>query len=144
MTKLLLATVLFFNSVTPRWVNNLTEAKSQAQKEHKLILLNFSGSDWCIPCMRMHQEVFDTEDFIAYANENLVCVNADFPRKKKNQLSKEQQQLNDALAERYNNKGAFPYTVLLNENGNVITSWDGFYTDGTAKFIQEIKNAAAR
>ncbi len=134
MTKLLLAAALFFNALTPNWVNNFSTAKEQAKKEHKLILLNFSGSDWCIPCMRMHQEVFNTDAFVNYANENLVCINADFPRKKKNQLGKEQQEQNDALAERYNSKGAFPYTVLLNEDGKQLAAWDGFYKDGTEKF----------
>ncbi|MFN8250740.1 MAG: thioredoxin family protein [Ferruginibacter sp.] len=143
MTKLLLAAALFLNTLTPGWEHNLSAAKEQAKKEHKLILLNFSGSDWCIPCMRMHQEIFNTEVFTNYAGENLVCVNADFPRRKKNQLSKEQQQQNDALAEQYNNKGAFPYTVLLNEDGKVLAAWDGFYKDSAAKFIQEIKDKGA-
>jgi thioredoxin-related protein len=142
MTKLLLlATVFIFNTITPKWVNNLADAKAQAKKEHKMLLLNFSGSDWCIPCMRMHQEIFDSETFAGFASQNLVCVNADFPRKKKNQLAKEQQQQNENLAEQYNNKGSFPYTVLLNEDGKVIAAWDGFYKEGPAKFIQELKTA---
>ena len=144
MTKLLLAAALFFSAVTPGWVSNLDDAKTKAKKEHKLVLLNFSGSDWCIPCMRMHQEIFNTAAFVDYAAANLVCVNADFPRRKKNQLSKEQQQLNDALAERYNKTGAFPYTVLMDADGKVLSAWDGFYKDGTEKFIQEIKNAAVK
>ncbi len=145
MTKLILVAAAFLlNTVTPKWVNNFADAKAQAKKEHKMVLLNFSGSDWCIPCMRMHQEVFDNEAFVNFANENLVCINADFPRKKKNLPAKEQQQQNDALAEQYNSKGAFPYTVLLNEDGKVITAWDGFYKDGPEKFIQEIKNAATK
>lgn len=141
MIKLLLAASLFLHAPAPAWEHNVTAAKAQAKKEHKLILLNFSGSDWCIPCMRMHQEIFNTEIFTNYAATNLVCVNADFPRRKKNQLEKEQQQQNDALAEQYNSKGIFPYTILLNEEGKVLVAWDGFYKDGAGSFIQEIQKA---
>jgi len=66
----------------PGWINNLEDAKKLAKKEQKLILLNFSGSDWCIPCMRLKKEVFDSEAFTKYAANHLVLVNADFPGKK--------------------------------------------------------------
>ena len=92
----------------------MDEAKMLAQKEHKHILLNFSGSDWCGPCIRLHKEIFDSEAFQQFAETNLVLVNADFPRLKKNQLSASQQKINDAIADQYNSKGIFPFTVLLN------------------------------
>jgi len=70
------------------WETDLESAKHKAQDEHKFILLNFSGSDWCGPCIRMHQEIFENDDFKKYADNNLVLLNADFPRLKKNQLPK--------------------------------------------------------
>src|ERR1700730_17089614 len=69
------------------WHTNLDEAKNIAREEHKFILLNFSGSDWCGPCMRMRKEIFESKTFREMAASDLVLVNADFPRKKKNQLS---------------------------------------------------------
>jgi len=144
MSKLLIATALFFFTSNPVWINNLETAKAQAKKENKLILLNFSGSDWCIPCIRLHQEVFDNETFNNYAASNLVLVNADFPRRKKNQLTKEQQALNDALAERYNSKGSFPLTILLDSDGNKIKVWDGYYKDGVENFIREVREASEK
>jgi peroxiredoxin len=56
-------------------------------------------------------------------------VRADFPRMKKNQLSKEQTAYNEKLAEKYNPKGKFPLTVLINPDGKVITEWDGYPKD---------------
>ena len=97
--------------------NEYTKTKGQhiyTRKEHKFILLSFSGSDWCGPCIRLHKEVFGSNAFEQLANEKLILVNADFPRYKKNQLSVSQQKINDALAEKYNKKGEFPLTVLLN------------------------------
>src|SRR5438309_5907156 len=84
------------------WITDFSKEKSEAAQYNKLILLNFSGSDWCIPCIRLHKEVFESAAFEKYAGEHLVLVNADFPRLKKNQLSKEQTKQNAALAEKYN------------------------------------------
>ena len=144
MSRLLLALVFVFTTSGTTWLTDLGKAKEQAKKEHKFILLNFSGSDWCIPCIKLHDEVFNSEGFTAYANENLVLVNADFPRKSKNKLSKDQQKINDALADRYNPQGSFPYTLLLDEDGNKLKVWDGFYKDGVEHFIHEIVEVPAK
>src|SRR5271169_4520544 len=114
---ILAITVSLFS--TP-WHYDLEEAKQIAQKEHRHILLNFSGSDWCGPCIRMHQEIFENQVFLQTADSLLVLVNADFPRMKKNQLSEKQQQINNALADRYNAQGKFPFTVLMNADGKVM------------------------
>jgi thioredoxin-related protein len=119
-------------------------AKAEATQKHKVILLSFSGSDWCIPCINLHDEIFSSAAFKKFADENLVLVNADFPRKKKNQLSAAQQKINDALAEKYNPNGSFPFTLLLDSNGNKLKVWDGFYKDGVANFIQEIREASGK
>ena len=124
------------------WVNNLEQAEQTAQKEHKLILLNFSGSDWCGPCIRMHKEIFDSEEFLKFTNNHLVMVNADFPRMKKNQLSKDQQKSNDLLAEKYNSEGNFPCTLLLDSHGKVLYAWKGFYNKGAESFTYEVKQIA--
>src|SRR5690348_15017450 len=79
----------------PVWHLNIREAREIAQKEHRYILLNFSGSDWCGPCIMLRKEIFEDPVFAGFADSALVLVNADFPRMKKNQLSKEQQRLND-------------------------------------------------
>lgn len=120
----LLLTVWLFSDLP--WHYNLDEAKQIAQKEHKFILLNFSGSDWCGPCIRMHKEIFASEPFINLAATRLVLVNADFPRLKKNQLSRMQQDINNGLADRYNVQGKFPYTLLLDADGKILKDWDGF------------------
>jgi len=121
------------------WVNNLEQAEQKARTENKFIMLNFSGSDWCGPCIRMHKEIFDNEEFLKYTNDHLVMVNADFPRLKKDQLPKDLQKSNDALAEKYNSEGSFPCTLLLDSNGKVIYTWKGFYNKGAESFTYEVK-----
>ena len=130
-----------FTNTATGWHYSLDEAKQIAVKEHKYILLNFSGSDWCGPCIRMHKEIFDDPVFQNFAGETLVMVNADFPRSKKNQLSQEQQSLNGKMADTYNRQGAFPYTVLLDAEGKVLKAWDGYPKENVIAFIEEIKQA---
>ena len=124
------------------WQPNFEKAKQIAKDEHRLILLNFSGSDWCGPCIRMRKEIFDNEAFAGFADSSLVMVNADFPRNKKNQLSKTTQLQNDQLAEKYNASGKFPFTLLLDENGKIIQSWDGLPNLSAQQFAVEIKSLA--
>ena len=123
-----------------QWHTNMDEAKEIAHAEHKHILLNFSGSDWCGPCMRMHTEIFGSEVFKTMAEQQLVMVNADFPRKKKNQLPAAQQTLNEKLADQYNPKGKFPFTVLLDENGKVLKTWEGYPEETPEAFTLEVRN----
>jgi len=135
--RFLLSMFLFLNIAPLQWGNNYNQAIQTAKKEHKFILLNFSGSDWCGPCIKLHKEVFTTDEFVQLANNKLVLLNADFPRYKKNLLAPDQQKLNDALADKYNNKGVFPLTVLLNAEGKIIKSWEGF-PSSTPDFIEDI------
>jgi thioredoxin-related protein len=137
--KLLFLLPVLLISVTD-WHNNLDEAEKIAQKEHKYILLNFSGSDWCGPCMRMRKEFFESLDFKEMADTELVLVNADFPRKKKNQPTPAQQRINDEMADKYNSQGKFPYTLLLNAEGKVLQTWEGLPEESPEVFTMEVRN----
>ncbi|MGB7842276.1 MAG: thioredoxin family protein [Salinimicrobium sp.] len=102
------------------WSNDLEEAKTQAQKENKEILLVFQGSDWCAPCIKLDREIWTSSEFKEYAKGHYVLVKADFPRRAKNQLPPEQQEKNNKLAEKFNQQGYFPLVVVMDEKGNVI------------------------
>jgi thioredoxin-related protein len=138
--KLLILLPLFL-SLQNVWHFNLEEAKNIAQKEHKYILLNFSGSDWCGPCIRMRQEFFESAVFKEMADSDLILVNADFPRNKKNQPSATQQKMNDEMADKYNSQGKFPFTLLLDSVGNVLQTWEGFPEESVESFTLDIRNS---
>jgi hypothetical protein len=125
----------------PHWLTNMQDAKTLAQRQHRHILLNFSGSDWCGPCILLRKDILDAPDFSIFADTALVLVNADFPRMKKNQLPKAQQALNDQLADRYNVKGQFPLTLLLTADGKVLQQWEGNPGVKPAEFAARIKAA---
>jgi len=139
MRKIYLIAAAFCLFSFSGWHYNLDEAKEIAQKSHKLILLNFSGSDWCGPCIRMHKEIFESHSFAGFADSSLVLVNADFPRMKKNQLSAAQQNLNNKMADQYNAQGKFPFTVLMDQDGRVLKDWDGFTSEKPEEFVAEIQ-----
>ena len=102
------------------WVNDIDDAKKMASEKNVPIILVFQGSDWCAPCIKLDKEIWSTQEFIEYANEHYVMLKADFPRKKKNALEKEQQEKNNKLAENYNKNGYFPFVVVLNNEGKVL------------------------
>jgi len=142
--KLIIASIMALAATLPmEWKLNFSEAKSEAQTAHKMILLNFSGSDWCGPCIKLKHEVFESPEFEQFASESLVLVRADFPRQKKNQLPKDQVAQNEILADKYNKKGIFPLTVLIDNTGKIIKEWEG-YQVSPAAFLADVRNSSGK
>ncbi|HSB93945.1 MAG TPA: thioredoxin family protein [Flavitalea sp.] len=138
---LLLFTTLLIGG-TMHAQEKFADALAAAKDSGKHVLIVFSGSDWCIPCIKMEKQVFLADDFRKYASDHLVIVHADFPRLKKNQLSATQQSINEALADKYNTHGSFPMTVLTDPEGHVIKEWPGYEDKLTASvFIQQLESA---
>jgi len=136
------ALLIFFSSFlfpNINWETDFNKAQQSAKSEHKFIFINFSGSDWCGPCIRMHKEIFDNSSFAQYAADHLVLVNADFPRLKKHELPKDQQKKNDQLADKYNKNGIFPLTVLLSADGEVLKEWQGLPPVSAEEFTKQVK-----
>src|SRR6266568_8131270 len=85
------------------WLTDLPKAQAQAKKENKLVMLDFTGSDWCGFCIKLNKEVLSKPEFAEYAKKNLVLVEVDFPRRKA--LSAEQKKANESLQGKYNVRG---------------------------------------
>ncbi|REG91625.1 thioredoxin-like protein [Flavobacterium aquicola] len=119
------------------WSTNFEDAKMKAEKENKNILLVFSGSDWCGPCMRLEKVVWKSQEFQTEADNNWVIYRADFPRKKVNQLSSELAENNNKLAEKYNKHGSFPLVLLLDKKGKIIGA-TGFKNATASEYIKLI------
>ena len=101
------------------WRTDWDTAKVEAEQANKKLILVFSGSDWCIPCIKLEKEIWENPSFYQYAQQHYVLFRADFPKRKKNKLPETIQQLNDSLASEYNPKGYFPLIVVLNSKGKV-------------------------
>ncbi|NCD72541.1 thioredoxin family protein [Mucilaginibacter agri] len=141
-----LLSILLFTLFAPsvNWLGDFNTAKIEAAKTHKMILINFSGSDWCGPCIRLRKEILESSNFEEYAADHLLLVRADFPRQKKNQPGKDQIKLNEALAEKYNSEGKFPYTLLVDENGKVLKAWDGYPNETPDQFVTDVRKYETR
>ena len=125
MRKYALITILFvliMNTTrlsAQEWRTDWDTAKVEAEQSNKKLILVFSGSDWCIPCIKLEKEIWENSSFIQYAEQHYVLFRADFPKRKKNKLPETIQQLNDRLASEYNPKGYFPLVVVLDPQGKV-------------------------
>jgi thioredoxin-related protein len=139
MKKLILGLLLFTSSFfqAQNWQSNFEQAKELATKEGKNIVLVFSGSDWCAPCMKLEKNIWNSEEFKAEAQQNWIIYKADFPKKKANQLSEELTQQNKLLAEKYNKGGSFPLVVLLDSSGKVL-GITGFKNSSPQEYINLI------
>ncbi|MCG8311036.1 MAG: thioredoxin family protein [Cytophagales bacterium] len=102
------------------WYSDFEAAKSEAGSNGKYLMLYFSGSDWCKPCIQLNRNILETETFSQYARGNFVPVKLDFPKMRKNKLSKKKVIHNEDLAEKYNPNGVFPLLVFLDKNEKVI------------------------
>lgn len=128
-------------TVGQEWYTDFSKAKSIANDEDKVIILVFQGSDWCAPCIKLDKEVWSTAVFKKHAVANYVMLQADFPRKRKNGLSKEQVKANAVLADKYNPQGIFPFVVVLDATGKVLgkESYKKVGAEGFIKIIDGFK-----
>jgi len=118
------------------WKENLDEALKTAQLENKTVLVNFTGSDWCIWCKRLNDEVFSKDEFAEYAKKNLVLVKIDFPREK--EQTPETKLYNQQLAAQYKIEG-YPTIVLLRKDGSEL-GVTGYLEGGAANYVQHLKS----
>lgn len=119
------------------WHCSYSQALEVAKQKDLPILIVFSGSDWCKPCIKLREQILVKPEFSKWASENVVCVTADFPKQKKNALSPIQQKQNDALAERFNPKGVFPLVVVLSSQEKVL-GYKTFEEVSPEQFIREL------
>src|ERR1051325_3693222 len=118
------------------WLNSLPKALEHAKKEKKLVLLDFNGSDWCPPCIKLKKDVFGSADFKKFAKDNLVLVDVDFPRRKAQPA--DIKAANDALSEKYKIEG-FPTIIVLNADGKEVNREVGYDGESPKDYVGKLK-----
>lgn len=117
------------------WLTDFETARARAKAENKPLFIDFTGSDWCPPCMRLRKEVFSKPEFAEFAAQRLVLLEVDFP--KRTPLPSEQQAANEALARQFNIEG-FPTIIVMSPSGKILGEL-GYVSGGAATFIAELK-----
>ena len=108
------------------WMTDLESAKTRAAREGKDVLIEFTGSDWCGPCIRMKKAVLDTPEFEAYAADKFVLLEVDVPRNPK--FSKEHLKRNRGICERFHVE-SMPTVVVISPEGQVLGGFKGSKTE---------------
>ena len=118
------------------WLTDLSKAQAEAKADHKMVLMDFNGSDWCPPCKALRKNVLSSLEFIDYAKKNLVLVDVDFPRHK--ELPKNQKEANESLAQKFG-VDSFPTVVVLNSEGKELKKSVGYDGQSAKQFIAELQ-----
>jgi thioredoxin-related protein len=142
-SRSVLPLVIFFSvlfaltvQADPTWQTDYKKAQEEAKANHRLLLVDFTGSDWCGYCIRFNREILSKTEFKDYASKNLVLLEVDFPRAKQQSASLRQQ--NQQLAQEYQIEG-FPTVVVLNGEGRKVWRYDGYFPDGPDAFIAQLE-----
>ncbi len=114
-----------------KWVTDYKRALASAKANDKLILANFTGSDWCPWCMKLKEEVFSDSEFEAWAKGRVVLLEVDYPRRKPQSESLKAQ--NRELATKYK-IGGFPTVLVIDKGEKVLRQW-GYYPGGFEKWV---------
>jgi protein disulfide-isomerase len=122
------------------WLTDFRAGQERARAENKLLLVDFTGSDWCPPCMMLEKQVFSQSEFANYAARNLVLVKIDFPRRKP--LPPAQQAANDELARQFGIRG-FPTILVMGPDGKTKGQL-GYIFGGPAKFISKLEQLGGK
>lgn len=99
------------------WQTNFEAAKAKAKAEHKMLLVEFSGSDWCPWCKKLNADVFDKESFKTEVRKGFVLVNLDYPNQ--NHQAAELKRQNSELQKQYK-VDVYPTIFVMDANGQPV------------------------
>lgn len=122
------------------WHADFDKAVAVAKEAKKDLLVDFTGSDWCGWCIRLHKEVFDHKEFLDGVNDKYVLVALDFPNDEAIKAKVPNPQRNEELQGKYGVQG-FPTILLMNPEGEVYAK-TGYQEGGPAKYLEHLKKIA--
>lgn len=134
--SLIVLSAAFAVTASAASMTDYSAALELAAKENRPVLLEFTGSDWCPPCMMMKKQVLSQEAFTSFADDKLVFVELDFPRAKKQDAALVKQ--NQELEAKFGVQG-YPTFILLDSAGKELGRTIGFMPGGPDAFIGWIK-----
>ncbi len=122
------------------WSSDFAASSKLAAAENKVMLVDFTGSDWCGWCIKLNKEVFSHDEFKNGVKDGYVLVEIDFP-KDKSKLTPETITQNDELQKKYGVRG-FPTILLLDAKGRPFAK-TGYQEGGPEKYVTQLNELAA-
>lgn len=121
------------------WQTDYAGALEKAKAENKRVLIDFTGSDWCGPCIQFNKQVLTRKEFLSYADKHLILLEIDYPQRKRQ--SAELVKQNQELARQYGiDEKGYPTVVLLDPAGKVVDEFSGYDGSSAAEFIAWIES----
>ncbi len=117
------------------WTEDFAAAQLRATEQNKRLLVDFTGSDWCPPCIALQEQVLSKPEFLKHAEAHYVLVKIDFPRNKPQ--ADPQREANQVLARAYGVQ-SFPTVLVLEANGTEVQRLNGFNGAKPADFIRSL------
>ncbi len=114
------------------WLTDVNQAIEQSKVSGKPIFAFFTGKEWCSWCKKLERQVLSKDGFINYANENLVLLELDFPRGRRNLPQKQIE-----LARKFNIKG-YPTVILMDSSTNKIAK-TGYEAMSPEQYVDHVK-----
>ncbi len=121
------------------WLTDLKEAQKLSKQTGRPILANFTGSDWCGWCIKLHKDVFSTAEFQAWAKESVVLLEVDFPAKKP--LPQNLKQQNESLKNQFQING-YPTILFMDDASKELGRIVGYRP--ADKWMPEAKKLAGK
>lgn len=137
LALLLIATLANFTlfAADGEWLTDLAKAQEKAKAEKKMVLIDFTGSDWCPPCKSLHKNVLTSPEFAAFAKDNLILVEIDFPKSK--EQSAELKKANGELQKKFEVKG-YPTVIVLDGEGKELFKKVGYGGTPAKDYVEEL------
>jgi thiol-disulfide isomerase/thioredoxin len=124
-----------------QWHTSFPQAADQALRENKLVLLDFTGSDWCGWCKKLDAETLSQAAFLDFAGKNLVLVKVDFSRS--TPQSAQLKQANNELKGKFGVDG-YPTLVAVAPDGAVVWKQRGYRPGGPAALIAGLNGGISK
>ena len=134
VAALSLATPAFAEGAT--WFADYDAAAKEASKTGKDLLVDFTGSDWCVWCKRLHAEVFEFEAFQKGVENDFILVALDFPNSDEAKAQVPNPDRNRELQEQHAIVG-FPTILLMTSEGEVYGR-TGYQEGGPEKYVAHL------
>jgi thioredoxin-related protein len=119
------------------WYADYDQAAKVAQETGKDLLVDFTGSEWCGWCKRLHAEVFAHAEFLEAAKKQYVLLALDFPRDPAVKAKVPNPARNEELKNKYGVTG-FPTILLMDADGNPYAR-TGYKPGGATAYVTHLE-----